>query len=173
MPPTAFGTSPSPARPFQSSPMSCIPCAACAFSTACLRFTLTYFEREEKRGTLLSYNTRTRNISFSSNARRRLPPLVCTHPHSLRPHPSSTRYTVGTVVQISPKANTRLSGLYTSGGMFCTQCEAEGFRRITFAQDRPDVMSTFSVIDYLFLLVFSCSSSMPPCLHPSSFPHSS
>ena len=55
------------------------------------------------------------------------------------------RYTVGTVVQISPKANTRLSGLYTSGGMFCTQCEAEGFRRITFAQDRPDVMSTFSV----------------------------
>lgn len=58
---------------------------------------------------------------------------------------SSNRYTVGTVVQIAPKANTRLSGLYTSGGMFCTQCEAEGFRRITFAQDRPDVMSTFSV----------------------------
>lgn len=57
----------------------------------------------------------------------------------------SYRYTVGTVVQITPKANTRLSGLYTSGGMFCTQCEAEGFRRITFAQDRPDVMSTFSV----------------------------
>lgn len=55
------------------------------------------------------------------------------------------RYTVGTVVQIHPSANTRLSGLYTSGGMFCTQCEAEGFRRITFAQDRPDVMSTFSV----------------------------
>ena len=55
-----------------------------------------------------------------------------------------TRYTVGTVAQIFPAKNTRLSGLYTSGGMFCTQCEAEGFRRITFAQDRPDVMSTFS-----------------------------
>ncbi|CAN0030138.1 unnamed protein product, partial [Laminaria digitata] len=55
------------------------------------------------------------------------------------------RYTLGTTVQIAPEENTRLSGLYTSGGMFCSQCEAEGFRRITFAQDRPDVMSTFSV----------------------------
>ena len=55
------------------------------------------------------------------------------------------RYTLGTTVQICPEENTRLSGLYTSGGMFCSQCEAEGFRRITFAQDRPDVMSTFSV----------------------------
>ncbi|CAM9378656.1 unnamed protein product [Ascophyllum nodosum] len=59
--------------------------------------------------------------------------------------PRDQKYTVGTVAQIFPAKNTRLSGLYTSGGMFCTQCEAEGFRRITFAQDRPDVMSTFSV----------------------------
>jgi len=45
--------------------------------------------------------------------------------------------------EINPKANTSLSGLYTSGGNFCTQCEAEGFRRITYFLDRPDVMARF------------------------------
>ncbi|MCJ8337017.1 MAG: aminopeptidase N [Pseudomonadales bacterium] len=44
---------------------------------------------------------------------------------------------------IHPDKNTALEGLYRSGGMFCTQCEAEGFRRITFYMDRPDVMSVF------------------------------
>ncbi|MEM9706932.1 MAG: aminopeptidase N [Pseudomonadota bacterium] len=44
-----------------------------------------------------------------------------------------------------PEANTALSGLYLSNGMFCTQCEAEGFRRITFYPDRPDVLSVFTV----------------------------
>mgnify|MGYP001164754521 CR=1 FL=1 len=46
---------------------------------------------------------------------------------------------------INPSANTQLSGLYTSGGNFCTQCEAEGFRRITFFPDRPDVMARYTV----------------------------
>lgn len=50
-----------------------------------------------------------------------------------------------TWVEINPKANTELSGLYQSSGNFCTQCEAEGFRRITYFLDRPDVMTTFSV----------------------------
>ncbi|TDR50837.1 aminopeptidase N [Halomonas ventosae] len=49
-----------------------------------------------------------------------------------------------TEVEIAPDGNTALSGLYRSSGMFCTQCEAEGFRRITFYPDRPDVMATFS-----------------------------
>ncbi|MEM8577598.1 MAG: aminopeptidase N, partial [Pseudomonadota bacterium] len=48
-------------------------------------------------------------------------------------------------VQIDPSANTALEGLYLSNGMYCTQCEAEGFRKITFYPDRPDVMSTFTV----------------------------
>ncbi|MFT4999493.1 MAG: aminopeptidase N, partial [Planctomycetota bacterium] len=48
-------------------------------------------------------------------------------------------------VEISPAANTSLSGLYMSKGMYCTQCEAEGFRRITFYPDRPDVMAVFTV----------------------------
>ena len=47
--------------------------------------------------------------------------------------------------EIDPSANTQLMGLYASSGMLCTQCEAEGFRRITFFPDRPDVLSTYSV----------------------------
>ena len=48
-------------------------------------------------------------------------------------------------VVIAPEQNTALEGLYQSNGMYCTQCEAEGFRRITFYPDRPDVMATFRV----------------------------
>ncbi len=47
--------------------------------------------------------------------------------------------------RIHPEDNTRLEGLYRSGGMYCTQCEAEGFRRITFYPDRPDVMARYTV----------------------------
>ncbi len=55
------------------------------------------------------------------------------------------RALVETEVVIDPSANTRLMGLYASGGMLCTQCEAEGFRRITFFPDRPDVLSRYRV----------------------------
>ncbi len=48
-------------------------------------------------------------------------------------------------VEINPQDNTALEGLYMSNGMYCTQCEAEGFRRITYYPDRPDVMATFGV----------------------------
>ena len=48
-----------------------------------------------------------------------------------------------TQVEISPAQNTALEGLYISGGHFCTQCEAEGFRRITYYLDRPDVLARF------------------------------
>ncbi|MGQ7242479.1 aminopeptidase N [Salinicola sp. V024] len=54
------------------------------------------------------------------------------------------RFLLDTEVEIDPDANTALEGLYRSNGMFCTQCEPEGFRRITFYPDRPDVMATFS-----------------------------
>jgi len=46
--------------------------------------------------------------------------------------------------RIKPKANTALEGLYASGDMLCTQCEAQGFRKITWFLDRPDVMSRFT-----------------------------
>ena len=58
---------------------------------------------------------------------------------------SGERATVETEVEIHPAANTKLMGLYASGGMLCTQCEAEGFRRITFFPDRPDVLSKYRV----------------------------
>ncbi|MGH1368778.1 MAG: aminopeptidase N [Maritimibacter sp.] len=48
-------------------------------------------------------------------------------------------------VEIDPKNNTSLEGLYQSNGMYCTQCEAEGFRKITWYPDRPDVMARFTV----------------------------
>ena len=48
-------------------------------------------------------------------------------------------------VRIHPETNTTLEGLYVSWGMFTTQCEAEGFRRITFHPDRPDLLSRFRV----------------------------
>lgn len=57
----------------------------------------------------------------------------------------SGTFTLETEVTIDPSANTALSGLYISGGRFCTQCESIGFRRITFWPDRPDVMSRFKV----------------------------
>ena len=49
------------------------------------------------------------------------------------------------VTEVNPAANSQLMGLYASNGMLCTQCEAEGFRRITFFPDRPDVLSTYRV----------------------------
>ena len=55
------------------------------------------------------------------------------------------RATVTTEVEIAPTANSKLMGLYASGGILCTQCESEGFRRITFHPDRPDVLSVYSV----------------------------
>ncbi len=48
-------------------------------------------------------------------------------------------------IEIAPDANTALEGLYMSRGMYCTQCEAEGFRKITYYPDRPDVMAPFEV----------------------------
>ncbi|WP_022703878.1 aminopeptidase N [Pseudorhodobacter ferrugineus] len=54
-------------------------------------------------------------------------------------------FTLETEVEISPQTNTSLDGLYMSGGMYCTQCEAQGFRKITFYPDRPDVMARFDV----------------------------
>lgn len=59
--------------------------------------------------------------------------------------PLPERFELETIVTIRPQLNTALEGLYKSRNMFCTQCEAEGFRRITWYLDRPDVMSLFTV----------------------------
>ncbi|WP_091741752.1 aminopeptidase N [Phenylobacterium immobile] len=54
-------------------------------------------------------------------------------------------FTLETEVEIDPEGNKALEGLYMSGGRFCTQCEAEGFRKITYWPDRPDVLSRYTV----------------------------
>ena len=54
-------------------------------------------------------------------------------------------FTLETEVEIDPAANTFLEGLYISAGRFCTQCEAEGFRKITWFADRPDVLARYTV----------------------------
>ena len=60
------------------------------------------------------------------------------------PQPPNGPFTLEIETQVDPTANTQLSGLYRSSGTYCTQCEAEGFRRITYFPDRPDVMATYT-----------------------------
>ena len=57
--------------------------------------------------------------------------------------PQHEKFSISIENRINPKANTALEGLYLSSSMLCTQCEAEGFRKITWFLDRPDVMSRF------------------------------
>ncbi|KAI3855573.1 hypothetical protein MKX03_006611 [Papaver bracteatum] len=58
--------------------------------------------------------------------------------------PNTGRFTLEIVTEIYPQKNTSLQGLYKSSGNFVTQCEAQGFRKITYYQDRPDIMAKFS-----------------------------
>ncbi len=66
-------------------------------------------------------------------------------PERLILHAPPASFTLEIDTLIRPAANTALEGLYVSGGRFCTQCEAQGFRKITYAQDRPDSLSRYSV----------------------------
>jgi len=58
--------------------------------------------------------------------------------------PENTQFTLTITTEMNPQENTALEGLFKSGDAFCTQCEAEGFRRISYYLDRPDVMATFT-----------------------------
>jgi aminopeptidase N len=60
------------------------------------------------------------------------------------PQPPNGPFTLEIETLVDPSANTQLSGLYRSSGTYCTQCEAEGFRRITYFPDRPDVMAAYT-----------------------------
>ncbi len=66
-------------------------------------------------------------------------------PGKLIVHAPPPAFILDIVTRINPKGNTQLEGLYMSGGRFCTQCEAEGFRAITYALDRPDVLARYGV----------------------------
>merc|ERR1719203_220902 len=60
--------------------------------------------------------------------------------------PTDKEFVMKTTVKIIPEENTQLSGLYQSSGMYCSQCEAMGFRRITYYNDRPDNMAIFEKV---------------------------
>ncbi|MGX9991158.1 aminopeptidase N [Rhizobium sp. WSM1274] len=64
---------------------------------------------------------------------------------TVRDLPESAPFELTITTIINPEANTELMGLYRTSGIYCTQCEAEGFRRITYFPDRPDVLAPFTV----------------------------
>jgi aminopeptidase N len=59
--------------------------------------------------------------------------------------PAAQNFQLGMTTEIAPAANTALMGLFRTNGVYCTQCEAEGFRRITYFLDRPDILSVYTV----------------------------
>ena len=63
----------------------------------------------------------------------------------IRDLPPSEPFEITVTTMIDPEANTQLMGLYRTNGVYCTQCEAEGFRRITYFPDRPDVLAVYTV----------------------------
>jgi aminopeptidase N len=65
--------------------------------------------------------------------------------HFVLPNPPTQPFKLKIETRLDPAANTKLMGLYRSGSAYCTQCEAEGFRRISYFLDRPDVLSTYRV----------------------------
>ena len=83
--------------------------------------------------------------SIAINGTPLQPDAYIIEPNRLIVHTPPETFALEIVTRINPAANTALEGLYMSGGRFCTQCEAEGFRAITFALDRPDVLSRYSV----------------------------
>ncbi|WP_412051695.1 aminopeptidase N [Hoeflea sp. Naph1] len=64
---------------------------------------------------------------------------------TIRALPESGPFEITVSTTISPESNTTLMGLYRSSGVYCTQCEAEGFRRITYFYDRPDVLAVYTI----------------------------
>jgi aminopeptidase N len=83
-------------------------------------------------------------VSISLDGRALAPSAYALGSESLTlPEVPDRPFTIETVSELNPRENTSLEGLYVSGGMFCTQCEAEGFRKITWFPDRPDVMARY------------------------------
>jgi aminopeptidase N len=84
-------------------------------------------------------------ISASIDSVNLLPEQYCLEKEKLIILNPPESFSLETIVKINPGENNALEGLYLSNKMFCTQCEAEGFRRITWFPDRPDVMSKYTV----------------------------
>lgn len=84
-------------------------------------------------------------ISLALNGRELSGEQFESDAENLRIHDVPEQFELRCITRIYPQRNKALEGMYKSSGMFCTQCEAEGFRKITYFLDRPDVMSTYTV----------------------------
>jgi aminopeptidase N len=84
-------------------------------------------------------------ISLAIDGRALSPAEYEVGPETLTIARTPDAFSLDTEVEIDPEGNKALEGLYMSGGRFCTQCEAEGFRKITYYPDRPDVLARFTV----------------------------
>jgi len=85
-------------------------------------------------------------VALSLDGKPLSPDLFTVAPDKLVfPNPPARPFALTIETLVNPSANTKLMGLYRSNGIYCTQCEAEGFRRITYFPDRPDVMAVYQV----------------------------
>ncbi len=82
-------------------------------------------------------------LALCMNGQRLPEPFYTVDAESLTIHEVPERFTLEIITRIQPEKNTALEGLYVSNHIFCTQCEAEGFRKITYFLDRPDVMARY------------------------------
>ncbi|MGI9505716.1 MAG: aminopeptidase N, partial [Geminicoccaceae bacterium] len=82
-------------------------------------------------------------LAICMNGQRLPEPRYTADEESLTIHEVPERFTLEIITRIQPEKNTALEGLYVSNHIFCTQCEAEGFRKITYFLDRPDVMARY------------------------------
>lgn len=96
-------------------------------------------------------------LSIAVDGRRLQPHEYEVDPQGLSLRDAAASFLLETEVELNVAANESLVGLYLSDGRFCTQCEAEGFRRITYALDRPDVLARYTVR-------IEADSSRYPCL---------
>ncbi|MEY8204302.1 MAG: aminopeptidase N [Bermanella sp.] len=105
---------------------------------------LTMFRNEQQpSGELVLHGHALELLAVNLDGQALTPQQYVVNAESLTIHDLPARFTLSIQTRISPQDNTALEGLYKSSKMFCTQCEAEGFRRITYYLDRPDVMSVF------------------------------
>ena len=110
-----------------------------------VRATMAVRRNEGQDGPLTLDGVRLKLISAAIDGRILTPAEYELTPEHLTIADAPAAFTLQTEVEIDPEGNTALEGLYMSGGRFCTQCEAEGFRKITYFPDRPDVLSRFTV----------------------------
>ncbi len=99
----------------------------------------------EKDAPLFLHGQELKLLSLTMDGRALGPSEFSINEQGLTVHHGADSFALEIETEIHPEANTALEGLYRSSGNFCTQCEAEGFRKITYYQDRPDVLASFQV----------------------------